>query len=191
MDKIILATHNKHKIQEFERILTPLGIKVETPDLPEVEEDGKTVYENAIKKAQSAFEYTGLPCVADDTGLMVDALGGAPGVYSARYAGEGCSGKDNRDKMLAALEGIPKQDRTARFITCIAFVSKNVNFTVEGVCEGRITETDNGLSDFGYDNIFESEKGVFSAISGKDKDSVSHRGRALAALIEKIKELNL
>ena len=191
MDKIILATHNKHKIQEFERILTPLGIKVETPELPEVDEDGKTFSENALKKAQSAFEYTGLPCVADDTGLMVDALGGAPGVYTARYAGEGCTDKDNRDKMLAALCGVPKNKRTARFATCIAFVSDKVSFTVEGVCEGYITETDNGLSDFGYDNIFESEKGVFSAISGKDKDSVSHRGRALAALVQKIKELNL
>lgn len=191
MKKIILATHNKHKIEEFERILTPLGIKIETPDLPEVDEDGKTCAENAVKKAQSAFEYTKLPCVADDTGLMVDALDGAPGVYSARYAGEGCSQKDNRDKLLAALSGVPEKKRTARFITCIAFVSKDVNFTVQGVCEGHITETDNGLSDFGYDNIFESEKGVFSAISGKDKDSVSHRGRALEAFVQKIKELDL
>ncbi|MBQ0111208.1 MAG: RdgB/HAM1 family non-canonical purine NTP pyrophosphatase [Oscillospiraceae bacterium] len=191
MEKIILATHNKHKIAEFERMLNTLGIKVETPDLPEVDEDGATCKENALKKAKSAFEYTGLPCVADDTGLMVDALGGEPGVYSARYAGENCTPKDNRDKMLAALNGVPYKERTARFVTCIAFVSKDITFTVEGFCEGYITETDNGLSDFGYDNIFECEKGVFSAISGQQKDSVSHRGRALAAFVQKIKELNL
>jgi len=191
MKEIVIATHNKHKILEFTRILEPMGIKLVTADLPEVEETGATFKENALLKAESAFKETGLPSVADDSGLEVDALGGAPGVYSARYAGVDGDDKANNKKLLKNLENVKEEDRTARFVCTIAYVDENIRFTVRGTCEGRIAFSENGANGFGYDPLFIGEGGCFGELSDAEKDSVSHRGNALLKFKEKLEELNL
>ena len=123
MKTFVMATHNKHKITELQRILEPLGIQVTTAELPEVEETGTTFEENAQLKARSACRATGLPSVADDSGISVDALGGAPGVYSARYAGPDATDADRNQKLLRELQDTPDEKRTARFVSaiCCAF----------------------------------------------------------------------
>lgn len=191
MKKVVIATHNKHKILEFKRILEPMGIELITADLPEVEETGTTFSENAMLKAESAFKVTGLPSVADDSGLEVDALGGEPGVYSARYAGVDGDDKANNKKLLEKLENVPEKDRTARFVCTIAYIDKNVSFTVRGTCEGKIAFFESGSHGFGYDPLFIGEGGCFGELSDGQKDSVSHRGSALKKFKEKLEELNL
>lgn len=189
IEKFIIATHNKHKIVEFERILKPLGISVVTADLPEVEEDGATFEENALKKAESAFLATGMCAVADDSGLMVDYLNGAPGVYSARFAGSKATDADNNQKLLAQLAGVPEEKRTARFVSAIACVGEGIRFTVKGFCEGKIAFAPQGDEGFGYDPLFISEKGCFGLLPGEVKDSISHRGAALLKFKERLEEI--
>lgn len=191
MKKVVIATHNKHKIEEFKRIVEPMGISLITADLPEVEETGSTFKENALIKAKSAFMVTGLPSVADDSGLEVDALNGEPGVYSARYAGIDGDDKANNKKLLKNLENVKEEDRTARFVCTIAYVDENISFTVRGTCEGKIAYKESGANGFGYDPLFITEKGCFGELSGEDKDSVSHRGNALIKFKEKLEELKL
>lgn len=194
MTDIFLSTKNVHKVKEFKRILEPIGINVICErdlnrELPDVEENGTTLTENSLLKARSGCEQTGMISVADDTGLFVSALGGAPGIYAARYAGEGCTPQDNRTKMLNALKGVEMKDRDAYFECTIACVFPNgTEFSVEGRCDGFIAEDEIGDLSFGYDAIFECESGRFSTISGEEKDRLSHRGVALRKFAEEIKK---
>lgn len=189
--KVVAATRNRHKLEEFARILGPMGCRPVSqeevcPGL-EVEEDGSTFRENARKKAEEIFRRTGMPTIADDSGLCVDALGGAPGVRSARYAddrGEGHDDKANNRKLIQELEGVPMEQRTARFVCAICFVTESGEpVECEGVCEGHIAVREQGDNGFGYDPLFLVEGGrSFAQLDGEEKDRVSHRGRALREL---------
>lgn len=182
-----MATHNKHKVAELSRILEPMGIHVETADLPEVEETGTTFEENARLKALSACKTTGLPSVADDSGIAVDALGGAPGVYSARYAGEEATDADRNKKLLEEMKDIPEGKRSARFISAICCVfPSGEEITVTGVCEGTVAFAPRGKDGFGYDPIFLVGDRTYAELSPAEKDAVSHRGKALRLLKEEL-----
>ncbi len=190
-----VATKNLKKLEELKRILSPLGInpiceRDFNREFPEVIEDGETFSDNAVIKAVAGMNATGLPTIADDSGLCVDALGGAPGVYSARYAGEPCDNLKNNLKLLEALKDIPENERTARFVSSIACAFPDGRIiTVEGFVEGEIAFEMKGTKGFGYDVLFISELGCFGEISDEQKDSISHRGRALRALREKLSEI--
>ncbi|XOQ44211.1 MAG: dITP/XTP pyrophosphatase [Clostridium sp.] len=187
--ELIIATHNQHKIQEFQRILSPLGVEIKTAQLQEVEETGRTFEENALLKAEAACRATGLPAVADDSGLMVDALNGEPGVYSARYAGEGASSEACNKKLLRALSNVPKEQRSAKFVCSICCVFPNGDrITARGECRGTIAFAPRGTGGFGYDPLFLVGEKSFAELSGKEKDAISHRGRALRQFAEKLKE---
>lgn len=190
--KVIAATRNAHKLAELSRILEPMGYQVVSQEeiCPgiEVEEDGTTFLENARKKALEIFRRTGLPTIADDSGLCVDALDGAPGIYSARYAddeGAAHDDKANNRKLLRKLEGVPMEKRTARFVSAISFVLGEGDLVeCEGFCEGHIAFGEQGDNGFGYDPLFLVEGGSFAAIPGEEKDRISHRGNALRKLRE-------
>lgn len=192
--ELFLATKNKHKVIEFQRILAPLGIKVlsekdlDTP-LSEVDETGTTFKENAFLKAEAAMMETGLPSVADDSGLCVDYLDGAPGIYSARFAGEPTDNQKNNEKLLSLLGDIPMEKRTARFISAIACVFPDGRrFYAEGACEGHIGFEPEGENGFGYDPLFISSIGCFGTLTDAQKDSVSHRGVALENFCKVLKD---
>ncbi len=185
----VIATHNQHKIKEFKRILEPMGIELQIASLPEVEETGTTFESNALIKAESAFKVTGLPSIADDSGLEVDSLNKAPGVYSARYAGENATDAQNNEKLLKNLQGKEKEDRKARYVCAIAYVDGNISFTVRGTCEGFIAEKESGSNGFGYDPLFISELGCFGEVSAEEKDSISHRAIALKKFKLKLEEI--
>lgn len=189
--KIIIATHNKHKLAEMARILEPMGYEVVTDrdlgiELTDVEENGKTFLDNARIKAESGCRESGLPCIADDSGLCVDALNGEPGVYSARYSGEHGNDAANNEKLLFNLRNVSAEDRTARFVCaiCVSFPDGS-EITAEGVCEGKIGYEYRGNNGFGYDPLFMVGERSFAEFSGEEKDAVSHRGNAL----KKLKEL--
>ena len=187
METFIMATHNKHKVAELSRILEPMGIHVETADLPEVEETGTTFEENARLKALSACKTTGLPSVADDSGIAVDALGGAPGVYAARYAGEEATDADRNKKLLEEMKDIPEGKRSARFVSAICCVfPSGEEITVTGVCEGTVAFAPRGKDGFGYDPIFLVGDRTYAELSPAEKDAVSHRGKALRLLKEEL-----
>lgn len=178
--KFVIATHNKHKLQELQRILTPLGIEAVTADLSEVEETGTTFAENACLKAKAACKETGLPAVADDSGLEVDALDGRPGVYSARYAGEGATDAQRIEKLLGELSEVPAEKRGARFVSAICCVFPNGDILrAEGECPGSIAFVPAGEDGFGYDPIFLCGEKTFAQMTATEKDAVSHRGKAL------------
>ncbi len=185
--KLILATKNRHKVEEFQRILSPLGWQLLPQDAvcPElkIEETGATFAENARLKALGIYRATGLPAIADDSGLCVDALGGAPGVYSARYAGEQHDSAANNAKLLQAMQNIPQEQRTARFVCsiCVVFSPQDI-VTCEDCCEGTIAHRLHGENGFGYDPLFMVGEKSFAELSGSQKDAISHRGRALQAL---------
>ena len=185
--KLILATKNRHKVEEFQRILSPLGWQLLPQDAVcpelEIEETGATFAENARLKALGIYRATGLPAIADDSGLCVDALGGAPGVYSARYAGEQHDSAANNAKLLQAMQNIPQEQRTARFVCsiCVVFSTQDI-VTCEGCCEGTISYRLHGENGFGYDPLFMVGEKSFAELSGSQKDAISHRGRALQAL---------
>lgn len=187
-DTIFLASANAHKIEELKQVLSPLGIDLKStldyPDAEEVEEDQPDLQGNALKKARYWFDKTGLPSISDDTGLEVDALDGAPGVYSARYAGENPSYDDNVNKLLDELRG--KSDRLAQFRTVIAFVDGSDEHFFEGVCRGEIIDKKKGEKGFGYDPVFvpEGYKETFAELSSEEKNKISHRGRAVQKFIE-------
>ncbi|MGN0474155.1 MAG: XTP/dITP diphosphatase [Acutalibacteraceae bacterium] len=191
--KFVAATNNKNKLKEFARILEPLNIEVLTVSQCGGEnidpvEDGETFEANAIIKAKAFAEALGMPALADDSGLCVDALDGAPGVYSARYSGEGDAA--NNALLLKNLEGVPMEKRTARFVCaiCCAYPDGRY-FTVRGECEGKIGFEPKGSDGFGYDPLFFIETGEsFAEISGARKDSMSHRGKALRLLAERLEE---
>ena len=178
--KFVIATHNKHKLQELQRILTPLGIEAVTADLSEVEETGTTFAENACLKAKAACKETGLPAVADDSGLEVDALDGRPGVYSARYAGEGATDAQRLEKLLGELSEVPAEKRGARFVSAICCVFPNGDILrAEGDRPGSIAFAPAGEDGFGYDPIFLCGEKTFAQMTAAEKDAVSHRGKAL------------
>lgn len=187
--KFIIATHNPKKLKELQRILEPLGIEVVTGDLTEVEETGTTFAENARLKAESACKESGLPAVADDSGLVVDALNGAPGVYSARYAGENATDAQRIEKLLHEMQGVPQEKRTARFVSvvCCVFPDGKV-ITAEGVCEGTIGLEPKGEGGFGYDPIFMVGDTSYAEMSAAEKDRISHRGLALAKLATELEQ---
>ena len=192
--KFILATKNKSKLAELKRILLPLGCEVISESdldyaLPEPDENADTFEGNAMIKAMSAHKITGLPAIADDSGLCVDYLNGEPGVLTARYAGEPVDNNKNNEKLLKNLLGVPMEKRTARFVSAIAVVLQTgESFTVRGVCEGKIGTEPKGNKGFGYDPLFISEKGCFGVMDDDEKDSISHRGAALRKMAEKLKE---
>lgn len=187
--KFIIATHNKKKLAETERILNPIGIEVSTAQLQEVDETGTTFAENAYLKANVACKETGLPAIADDSGLAVDALNGAPGIYSARYAGEHATDLQKMEKLLYELKDVPKEKRTARFVCSICCVFPNGDYiTAEGTCEGTIAFELTGDGGFGYDPIFLVGEQSFGQLSDEEKDRISHRGKALMLFSQKLQE---
>lgn len=193
MTELVVATTNPGKLREIQEALDLPGLAIvslaEFPGAPEVIEDGETFLDNALKKALAIAQYTGKPALADDSGLCVDALGGAPGVFSARYAGEGATDESNNQKLLAALAGVPRERRTARFVCVIAVaVPDGAAIFSEGTAEGLVLEEPRGEGGFGYDPLFHSpELGAgFGEVTGGDKLKVSHRGRALRELSLKL-----
>lgn len=194
MIKFIIASNNKGKAAELDRILNPLGVtavtaKSEGVSLDDVEETGTTFAENALIKATAAFRKTGMPSVADDSGLVVDALNGEPGVYSARYAGENATDEMRIAKLLKNLEGVPADKRTAHFVSSVCcIIDENTIVTAEGTCDGVIAEEPRGNGGFGYDPVFLSENGKsFAQLTAEEKDKLSHRGKALRILYDKLK----
>lgn len=186
--KILLATRNQGKVNEIRDLVRDLPVVLislhDVADPPAVEEDGNTFEENALKKARITAEAAGIPTVADDSGLCVDALDGRPGVWSARYAGEHASDEQKCRRILDELRGIPPEARTARFVCVLALVWPNGPAEVfRGICEGRITAEPHGDSGFGYDPIFFYEEAgrTFAQMSRDEKNRVSHRGKALGA----------
>lgn len=186
INKLLLATRNNHKKQELQELLRDLKIQIITLDdiepLPEVEEDGETFTENAIKKATVNASLSGLVTLADDSGLAVDALDGKPGVYSARFAGEDATDERNNQKLLRLLKNVEEVRRTARFKCVIAICTpEGKTAAVEGSCEGRIAMEPSGHAGFGYDPLFipQGEDKSFAMLSAEEKNRISHRGKAL------------
>ena len=195
MDRIWLASRNPKKVAELRRLLAPLGYELEslsaTRDAPEIPEDRPDFMGNAEVKAVTVARTVGAPAVGDDSGLCVDALDGRPGTWSARYAGPGATDADRVAKLLAELEGIPFERRTARFTCAVVLASSGgeVLARIEKHCEGVILEEPRGSGGFGYDPIFVARAHLdlpgppsFAELAPADKDGVSHRGKALAEL---------
>jgi len=195
--ELVLATRNKKKIEEIKRITAGLPITIlsldDYPQCPEVEEDRDTFEGNAVKKAVEMCHCTGKPALADDSGLEVDALGGAPGVYSARYAGgTGSTTSDikNYEKLIVELKNVPNEKRGARFVCCMALAFPDGTIkTFLGYAKGRIGWGPQGKTGFGYDPIFipEGKKMTFAEMTGEEKDKLSHRAKALEKLTEYIR----
>ncbi len=182
--KYVIATHNKGKLVEFQRLLEPMGIEAVTMDIAEPEETGRTFAENAFIKAEAACRETGLPAVADDSGLCVDYLGGAPGIYSARFAEPG----KRRLTVLEKLKGVPEEQRGAHFVSAVCCVFPNGDrIEAEGRCFGKIAFESRGENGFGYDSIFLQGDLTFGEISSEEKDERSHRGHAFADFEQKLR----
>ncbi|MFJ5717233.1 XTP/dITP diphosphatase [Neobacillus sp. NPDC093127] len=189
MKEVIIATKNPGKAREFEHIFASRGIVVRTlldfPEIPDVEETGSTFEENAILKAEAVSQALNKMVIGDDSGLMVDALEGRPGIYSARYAGEPKNDQNNTDKVLTELKDVPEAERTARFYCALAVaVPGQETITVSGTCDGRILEERRGSNGFGYDPVFYvPEQGAAMAeLSSDEKNKISHRANALKKL---------
>ena len=193
--KILIATHNKKKKAELQRILLPLGIEIVTADdigisLTDVEETGTTFEENSFLKADSGCKESGLPCIADDSGLAVDALGGAPGVYSARYAGEHGNDEKNNDLLLEKLDGVPLEKRTAHYVCAICCTFPDGReIVVRGECNGVIGFERDGHEGFGYDPLFLVDGKAFGRYTAEEKDKISHRGNALRLLTKELEKI--
>ncbi len=190
--KIIAATKNKNKLREFGEILKGFEIisQEEAGIDIDVEETGTTFEENSRLKAEAIFKATGIPAIADDSGLCVDALGGEPGVYSARYGGEGLDDEGRVQLLLKNMKKVPDEKRTARFVCVITMVSNDGIITARGECEGVINHAPKGENGFGYDPVFYmKEYGKTTAeMSPDEKNAVSHRGKALKIFAEKMKK---
>ena len=188
--QLVLATHNAHKVEELRRILGPRldGIELLAYDGPEPVEDGDTFEANALIKARAAFEFTGVPAIADDSGISVDALGGAPGIYSARYAGSRDDG-DNLRLLLERMSGV--DDRTAHFTCAAAFVAHGIEHVELGVWPGMLLRKPHGAGGFGYDPVFQPDGVAISAaeLTSDEKNAISHRALAFAKLLDFIREL--
>lgn len=185
---ILISSNNKDKIKEIKKIFDNPNVNLITlekfPEIPEVEEDGNTLYENALKKAKVLFQCTGIPTIADDTGLEVDALDGAPGVYSARFAGENVTYDENINKLLKVMSKIPDEKRTARFRTVAIYYSDHEIFHETGTIEGKILKERQGNGGFGYDPVFyvDNTGKSFSEMTSEEKNKISHRGQAFQKL---------
>ena len=189
---LVLATHNPDKQAEMNAVLSDLDLDFigldQYPEIDDIPENGTTLLENALIKARVAHLETGFPALADDTGLEVDALHGAPGVYSARFAGEDATYQDNVKKLLSVMAGISRQNRTSRFRTVVALIDSDTELWTEGIIEGLITREQRGAGGFGYDPIFEAaDTGkTFSEMSAAQKNEISHRARALQKMRKKL-----
>ena len=196
--KIVAATGNKHKIEEIESITRKFGMNVITKaeagvgDL-EVEETGTTFEENSLIKAEAIMKATGMPAIADDSGLEADALNGAPGVYSARFSGEGATDESNNAKLLKLMENIPDDERSARFVSVVTLCFPDGTVVAaRGECPGTLRRSPRGDGGFGYDPLFVpvGYDKTYAEISAEEKNIISHRAKALILLREKLKELN-
>jgi XTP/dITP diphosphohydrolase len=192
VNKLLIATKNQGKVKEIATFFAELGWHVEAmpSDAPEVVEDGETFAANAIKKAEQMAEHFHCPALADDSGLEVDALNGAPGVYSARYSGEGATDASNNAKLLAALEGVAPEERGGRFISAIALARPGQETLVAfGTLEGRILTEQRGEQGFGYDPLFElpTHGQTLAEISLAEKNAISHRAIALRTLVDMLR----
>jgi XTP/dITP diphosphohydrolase len=193
--KIVLATNNEHKIKEIKNILSDLPVEILTlqdfSGFPKVKETGKTLEENAILKAKTIYKFTKLPSVADDSGLEVDALDGAPGVLSSRFAGEGCSFQDNNIKLLQLMEKVPWEKRGAKFV-CMVALAEDMNHiaTVRAEVKGIIASEERGKNGFGYDPLFfiPSLGKTFAQLSSEEKNKISHRAGAFIKAKELIQK---
>ncbi|MDR1627867.1 MAG: RdgB/HAM1 family non-canonical purine NTP pyrophosphatase [Oscillospiraceae bacterium] len=192
--RFVLSSNNKGKLEEISKILTPLGINVCTLkdlgiEMQEPEETGKTFKENAKIKALAAYNLTGLPTIADDSGLEVDALGGKPGIYSARFAGENVSEQENAEKLLSELKNVPAPKRTARHVCCICCILPGgKEFFADGIINGSIALEQRGDQGFGYDSIFIFDTArTFAQIPIELKNKMSHRAKAINNLYNKLK----
>ena len=192
--KLIAATNNAHKLSEIQAILA--GTEVELLSMRdagldmEIEENGSTFEENAMIKAQAVYRATGIPAIADDSGLEIDALNGAPGVYSARYAGEGASDLDRIHKVWAELADVPDENLGAQFVSAIACVlDADTSFVVRGICSGEIIRECRGEGGFGYDPCFyvPALRKTYSELKPEEKNAISHRGNALQLFMEQFK----
>lgn len=194
---LLLGSNNNHKAREVKQILDEVlgseySLKILSDVLDnfyDVEEDGETLEENAFKKANEYYQMAKMPCFADDTGLEIDALNGLPGVKSARFAGEDCIDKNNREKVLKLMKDVPEGDRKAQFRTVICYVDGAKTKYVEGICRGRIIFEERGTNGFGYDSIFvpEGHEKTFAEMDADEKNSISHRGRAVRKFGEMLK----
>lgn len=190
--QFILASKNRKKLEEMNRILTPLGVEVVNETalgivLPDVAETGTTFLENAKLKAVSAMQNSGLPAIADDSGLCVDALDGAPGVFSARYSGEHGDDASNNALLLKNMQDVPPNRRSAHFVSAIYVAFPNGAYiTAEGRCDGFIGFAPAGENGFGYDPLFMVGEQSFAQLTPAQKDQISHRGNALRQLLQKL-----
>lgn len=191
----ILATNNMKKLAEMQRILSPLGINVVTAKmlgitLEEVEEDGKTFEDNAKIKARAACKATNMPAIADDSGLCVDYLNGAPGIFSARFAGEHGNDEKNNDLLLEKLEGVPMEKRTGYYVCAICCTFPDgKEIVVRGECYGHIGFERDGNEGFGYDPLFLVDGKAFGRYTAEEKDKISHRGKALRLLTKELEKV--
>jgi XTP/dITP diphosphohydrolase len=189
VDILVLATTNKNKVKEFQEMVGDFPVEIRSVSdfgpIPECIEDGETFDDNAYKKAVHTAKILGLPAIADDSGLVVEALDGAPGVYSARYAGENATDEENCQKLLKELEGVTNRKAAFKCVLSIA-VPSGPALTYEGSCEGTILEEKRGESGFGYDPLFYFEEfgKTFAECNAEEKNRVSHRGKALAEVRE-------
>ena len=192
--EVVLATRNKDKGREIAALLNGIGVTIRTlaefPAMPEVVEDGETCEANAVKKAREVANFTGLTAIADDTGLMVEALGGRPGVYAARYAGENASYEDNWRKLLRELTGVPAPTRAARFVTVAAIARPGTEPVeiVEGILDGQIALEPRGDRGFGYDPVFVVPElgSTLAELSAEEKNRLSHRARAFIKVRDRL-----
>ncbi len=198
MDLIVLATKNEGKAEELRTLLDGVAARIESlRDHPSVvlpPEKGTTYEENAAAKARAVCDALGVPALGDDSGLEVDALFGAPGLYSARYAGPGATDAANNEKLLRALEGLPPDRRTAQFWCALALAMPHRPSRVfEGICPGRILEAPRGDAGFGYDPLFlpDGESRTFAELTQERKNVISHRARAARALLEEVRSRGL
>ncbi len=194
--RVVLATRNRHKVSELERLLASPRVRFEDldthPEVPEIVEDGATFEENAAKKARITASAAGVVALADDSGLEVDALGGAPGVRSARYAGEDADDAANRAKLLRTLAGVPDDARGARFRCVIAIATPEGKVrAVDGVCEGTILAGERGTGGFGYDRLFvpKGKTLTFAELPDDEKDSISHRADAARRAVRVLEDV--
>ena len=197
MKEIVIASSNKHKVSEITQKIHSYFQKIyslaDFPKIGDIKEDGNSVIENSFIKSRVTFDYTNIPSVADDTALEVDYLNGDPGLFTARYAGENVTYDDNMNKLLNAMDGVPFDNRTARFRTVVTYVDGGINdFFVEGILEGYILEEKQGEFGFGYDPVFfVPEKGKsLASISSEIKNEISHRGLAIDKFKNKINQLS-
>ena len=192
--ELIIATHNNDKKTEMQYALKDLEVKILSldsfPEIGEIEESGSTLLENSFIKAKEVYWKTGIPTLADDTGLEVEFLNGAPGVYSARYAGKNITYEDNVKKLLSELSGVEKKLRVAQFRTVISFFSAKKELWVDGRIEGIITEKSVGKKGFGYDSVFfvPDRDLTFAQMGREEKNKISHRGLALKKMVKLLKE---